>query len=152
MNVSFRVNGIPKAQPRMKAYNKGRHAGVYDPGTANDWKSLVQIKAYENKLKKTLTGPLRLSLCFWMPRPKAHYRTGKYSEYLKDNAPMWHSSKPDCDNLKKAVMDAITATGCIWHDDCQVANSITTKFYTSTHGSMKPGVEVYISSLDVESS
>ncbi len=30
------IKGIPKGQPRVRAFVRGRHAGVYDPGTADD--------------------------------------------------------------------------------------------------------------------
>lgn len=33
---SWRVFGIPKGQPRVRAFIRGKHAGVYDPGQAKD--------------------------------------------------------------------------------------------------------------------
>ena len=45
--ISFSVDGEPKAQPRPKAFarNFGNkwQARVYDPGTAEGWKSLIAI-------------------------------------------------------------------------------------------------------------
>ena len=32
--ISFTVLGDPKGQPRPKAFSRGGHAAVYDPGTA----------------------------------------------------------------------------------------------------------------------
>ena len=44
-----------------------------------------------------------------MPRPKNHYRTGKYAHLLKDNFKdvVYHSIKPDLDNLVKMIADII---------------------------------------------
>jgi len=43
--LSFFVAGIPKGQPRVKAFSRGKHAGVYDPGTSDGWKLLIRHEA-----------------------------------------------------------------------------------------------------------
>jgi Holliday junction resolvase RusA-like endonuclease len=129
--ISFYANGIPKGQPRPKAFSRGGRASVYDPSTAEGWKSQVAMAAKEYLPEKPLTGPLRMELYFYFPRPKGHFRTGKRANELRDNAPVFHVSKPDSDNLAKAVMDAMTQLG-FWMDDSQVARLLIQKEY-STH-------------------
>ena len=79
-----------------------------------------------------------------MPRPKRHYRKGKFSHVLKDDSPVFHISKPDCDNLSKAVLDAMTDAGVI-KDDSIVVNHIIYKKYATS----EPGVKIQIEELEV---
>jgi hypothetical protein len=74
-------------------------------------------------------GPVRVDLCFYFARPKSHFRTGKFAGVLRDDAPKWHTTKPDRDNLEKAVLDALTQVGGFWQDDSQVCAGSVTKRY-----------------------
>ena len=147
--ITFFVAGTPIAQPRVRACIRGKHAGVYDPGTANEWKNKVMscgtTAAYrpEHSTKfEILTGPVGLTLHFFLPRPKHHSRS---NGELKQTAPWWHTSKPDLDNLEKAVKDAITQIGVIWADDSQVCMSQKTKIYTTNENPV--GVRIFIEKL-----
>jgi len=55
--------------------------------------------------------PLRVSITIYFPRPKSHFKTGRNANIMRDNAPVWHTSKPDRDNCDKAIMDALTNLG-----------------------------------------
>ena len=147
--ITFFVYGVPIAQPRVKACIRGKHAGVYDPGTANEWKNNVMscgtTAAYrpDNATKfEIITGPILLVLHFFLPRPKHHFRS---NGELKLTAPKWHTSKPDLDNLVKAVKDAITQIGVIWADDSQVCATVTEKIYADEKH--QAGVRVTIEKL-----
>lgn len=126
MNLDFFVAGIPKAQPRVKAFVRGGHAGVYTPNSAETWKQTVRSNATVVAPESILTGPIRISLDFFLPRPKAHL---KRDGSLRKNQPIWHCKKPDLDNLIKAVIDAITDTQRIWLDDSQICQISATKSY-----------------------
>ena len=126
MNLSFFAAGIPKAQPRVKAYVRGGHAGVYTPDGAEAWKQEVRRQAVANAPESVLAGVVRVELDFFLPRPKAHLdRHG----VQKPKSPVWHCKKPDLDNLIKAVTDAITDTQRIWLDDSQICEITATKTY-----------------------
>lgn len=130
--LQFYVVGHPKAQPRVKAFRRGNHAGVYDPGTADGWKLLVGAAARTNWNRVQFMGPLRLVLGFFMPRPKSHLN--RHGD-VKPTAPSWHESKPDLDNMAKAVMDAMTQLG-IWRDDSQVVQLEISKVYGARPGAI----------------
>lgn len=130
--LQFYVVGQPKAQPRVKAFRRGNHAGVYDPGTADNWKLLVGCAARASWNRVRFEGPLRLVIGFFMPRPKSHLN--RHGD-VKPTAPAWHESKPDSDNLAKAVMDAMTALG-VWRDDSQVVQLEVSKAYGSHPGAI----------------
>lgn len=133
--LSFFVAGLPKAQPRAKACRRGNFSGVYDPGTADDWKTIVRNEARIAGIRNGAgdivpwTGPLCVNETFYFPRPKAHYRS---NGELRDTAPRWHTTKPDRDNLDKAVCDALTNLG-IWLDDKQVCDGRVQKRYADGH-------------------
>ena len=126
MNLSFFVAGIPKAQPRVKAFVRGGHAGIYTPDSAETWKQEVRRQAVANAPESLMGGVVRIQLDFFLPRPKAHLdRHG----VPKPKSPVWHCKKPDLDNLIKAVTDAITDTQKVWLDDSQICEITATKTY-----------------------
>lgn len=126
MKIDFFVAGIPKAQPRVKAFVRGGHAGVYTPDSAEYWKQAVRLQATANAPESLVAHPVRIELDFFLPRPKAHH---KRDGSVKPNSPVWHCKKPDLDNLIKAVTDAITDTQRIWLDDSQIYQITATKTY-----------------------
>ena len=131
--LEFWVEGTPKAQPRVKAFARGKHAGVYTPDTADFWKAEVRRAALAKcPTPEPLRGPLSVQLTFLMPRPKS--RKGD----------VWHATKPDGDNLTKAVLDALTDAG-IWGDDAQVARQLVQKLYAT--GTNDAGCAIIIERL-----
>ena len=125
--IEFFVVGMPKATPRMKAFVKGKRAGVYDPGGANDWKALVFMQAKKYCPPQPIDGGVRCDITFYMPRPKK-FDSKKYPGGL-----IPHTSKPDRDNLEKAVLDALTNVG-MWRDDSQVYRGEVIKWYHGKGG------------------
>lgn len=121
--IEFGVKGEPKGQPRPRAFARvigGKAvARVYDAGTAEGWKSLIAEAVRPHLPPEPLACPLRLSVTFYMPRPKSHYRGGKVERGVRDGIPEAHTGKPDLDNMLKAVKDALSQVG-LWADDCQV--------------------------------
>ena len=125
MRFSFKVNGQPKPQPRPRAFVRGGRASVYNPDSAKEWKNAVRY-AVHGLINKPISRPVNVCLEFYMPRPKSHYRSGKFSHVLKDSAPRRHVKTPDVDNLAKAVLDALTNANA-WVDDAQVVTLLVTK-------------------------
>lgn len=139
---SFRANGIPKGQPRPRAFSRGGRAAVYDPGTAEGWKGDV-ARACAELEGAAIFVPLSVTLTFYLPRPKGHYRT---NGQLKPSSPVFmHTGKPDADNLAKAVLDALTNIRA-WLDDDQVCELTIRKYWEQpqTHA---PGCMIRISEL-----
>lgn len=139
--ITIWVAGTPVGQPRVKATNRGKHASVYDPGTANEWKARVHLAAEKYTPTEPLSMPLRVDLTFYFPRPKRHFRTGKHAGQLKDSAPLLHVGKPDLDNAFKAVADQLTVSR-MWIDDAQVCDGRIRKLYEDGRG---PGLLIRIS-------
>lgn len=126
VRARFFVQGEPKAQPRPKARRVKNFVQIYTPTTAKEWKQAIVKACLQNAPKCVLTSPIRLSIVFYMPRPKSDFKS---NGQLKSNAQTYHTKKPDIDNLAKAVMDAISDSGVIWHDDKQVCSIGCYKVY-----------------------
>ncbi len=138
IGIDFRVYGLPKGQPRPRAFSRNGSARVYDPGTAEGWKSQIAEAARPYLPTTPLEGPLTVRLDLWFPRPKAHFK----GKTLRADAPTWCEKKPDADNLAKAVLDAMTTLG-FWGDDAQVVCLWAMKRYVTTvHNA--PGVNVMV--------
>lgn len=138
--IWFFAEGIPKGQPRPRAFAVNGKARVYDAGTAEGWKGCVAAAARQYLPREPLGGPLSLSVSFQMPRPKSH--VGKRG--LLPSAPREHLSKPDVDNLLKAVMDCLTTLGA-WRDDTQVVEVRASKAYAL---GKRPGASIRIMELN----
>ena len=108
------IHGTPKAQPRVKAYRRGSHVGVYTPNTADEWKAQVIIAA--SAYRQRFDVPVILEAEFYLPRPKNR------------KADMYCQAKPDIDNLLKSTMDALSQAG-VWRDDAQVVAVVASKRY-----------------------
>jgi Holliday junction resolvase RusA-like endonuclease len=80
------------------------------------------------QLRKPLCGAVTLTIRFFFARPQSHYGRNAKHELLP-TAPGPHITRPDIDNLVKAVKDSLTKI--IWEDDSQVVQEFATKEYTS---------------------
>lgn len=72
-------------------------------------------------------------MVFTLPRPRVHYRTGKFAHLLRDGAPRLHAVKPDLDKLVRSTGDALTTAG-VYADDCRLAAVYALKTYPTAPG------------------
>ena len=116
---------IPKARPRVTrsghAYTPDKTA-IYEKLLASSWNGGIVEGKY-----------LMASMRFGLPIPKSW---SKSRRSLSDRR--LHTSKPDLDNLVKAVLDALN--GIAYADDAAIAAVMAEKIYA-----VEPFVEVTIS-------
>lgn len=105
-----------------------------------DWKNAVRRVGESLGTSFPNTQPLRLSVTFWMPRPKGHLRK---SGAVKTGLPRHPIGKPDRDNLDKAVMDALVRSGLL-ADDAQITDGRIRKRWATDRPGGQPGATVYI--------
>ena len=108
---------IPQKRHRTARLKNGKGVRMYDPSYAD--KATIATFAYQVSRGNPLNGPVAVSVEWVFPRPKDHFRTGRFKGLLKPSAPMLHDKRPDEDNLTKILYDAVN--GIIFHDDSQVA-------------------------------
>ncbi len=131
--AKFKIEGKPVPQKR---HRMGRGFS-YDP-SAPDKKRVRTEIIFQNRKKNIHKGDVSMFITFHMQRPKSHYRTGKFKEFLKKGSPYKHTSKPDIDNLIKFIMDC--CSGILYKDDNQVVNITANKQYAKE----KARTEFYI--------
>ena len=115
---------------------------MYDPSSKDKKQIWLQIAQF--KPKRPLAGDIMLKLVFTMPRPKTHYRTGKFKHLLKDGyeAVVNHTFTPDLDNLLKLICDTIQGQDRMICDDSQICMLQAEKIYGET-----PMTEVIIEEI-----
>lgn len=127
--ITFFAQGIPKGQPRPRAFAFNGKARVYDPGTSENWKSCIAIAAKPFLPLARIAVPVFVECTFLLPRPKNHFGTGSKSAILRPDAPYFCARKPDLDNYEKAVWDTLVTIGFLV-DDALIVQSRSTKLYT----------------------
>ena len=115
--ISAFVFGVPVGQPRPRARRFKDRVIIYDPKTAKPWREAV-ANTLREMVDSPLEGPLELTMTFAFPRPKSHYGTGKNSDRIKGSSPIYHTQKPDIDNVLKSSLDAMNDV--LFEDDRQV--------------------------------
>lgn len=108
---------------------------VRDDADNGDWKKAVKWeaqRAYGGVPPTDAT--LSLNVEFVMPRPGYHFRTGRFAGELRDDAPHWHTCKPDATKLLRCLEDALT--GILWVDDAQIVRQKVTKRYGKVAGAI----------------
>lgn len=124
--IQLQVLGEPTAQKRHRSVRMGSFNRQYDPSASDkgDFLSIVQKYAPQTPFAV----PLHLELQFYFTRPKSHYKTGNNAHLLKDNPAVYHTSRPDVDNLSKFVMDALNKI--YWKDDSYIVSCSVQKLYS----------------------
>ena len=125
MKLTFTVKGDPQGKQRHRT---GRGHSYTPPKTvAYQKKVRAEFLAQCGVLCKIHTGPVRFECIAYMPRPKAHFGTGRNSGKLKDSAPYYPLIKPDFDNIEKVIADSLN--GIVYLDDKQIVDNHCLKLY-----------------------
>jgi Holliday junction resolvase RusA-like endonuclease len=126
--INFFVPGDPVAQGRPRAFRVGNSIGMFDPKKSKEWKKTVaQVAGLQrNRFQE---GLLEMRLAFFLVPPKT----------MKRPDLMFHSKRPDLDNLCKAICDALN--GICFKDDSQICKLTAVKSYTVNN---LAGVEIFI--------
>ncbi len=143
MTLHFAVHGTPAPQGSKRAYvnrHTGRAAVVESSTRVRPWREAVKHAALDARVMAaatldarpatlaTLTGPVVVAITFYLPRPKSHYRTGRFAHLLRDNAPRNPAGKPDLDKLARSTLDGLS-DAAVWADDAQVVSLSVAKAY-----------------------
>ena len=115
--LTFTVFGVAQSKGSMTAYvPRGMKFPIVTESNrkAKAWAQLVAegaSRALGQQLEpKILTTPIRVTIAFYLPRPKKYQRRG---------LAVANTKKPDIDRLLRSVLDALTEV--LYLDDAQVA-------------------------------
>ena len=131
-NLQFFMPMVPPTttfQAKKLAVVKGKPV-LYDSPQLHAVKYKLMGHLSNYVPEEPLTGPVRILVKWCFPI------TGKHSDGE------WKITKPDTDNLQKALLDSMTMLK-FWKDDAQVCSQIVEKFYSQV-----PGIFVYVTQLE----
>lgn len=135
MTVHFTIPGEPVAKGRPRMTRAGR---VYTPSKTRLYEAHIQDLWNANCFATLPTGqPIAVFVNAYFAIPKS---VSKKRRLAMDGAP--HISKPDADNVAKAVLDALN--GLAFEDDSRIHVLRISKQYTLG----EPRVEVTLQSAD----
>ena len=138
--IEFFVPGAPVGKGRPRAARRGAGVVMFTPEKTAGYEALVAATAAAALASDALAahqlldGPLNAVLEMRFPVP-ASWSKAKRARALAGVE--WHTSKPDADNVAKAVLDA--CNGVVFRDDSQIVMLTATKEFSET-----PGVRVVI--------
>jgi Holliday junction resolvase RusA-like endonuclease len=133
--VTVVIPGKPqgKARPRFN----GR-SGVYTPAKTAAYEEMIGILAKSSmRGKQALTGALHIDLRAVMPIPKSWSKAKRDAAIIGEIRP---TSKPDIDNIIKAVSDGMNQI--VYEDDAAIASITASKVY-----GLNPFVAVTVKSV-----
>lgn len=150
-SYGFRVFGIPAPQgskiPGVSSKTGKMFVREQSGKTLTTWREDVKQAALvargvddsgamTTEAIPTLTGPIRLGINFYMPRPAS-------VKVSKRPLPV---VAPDLDKLVRGVGDALKAAG-VYKDDAQVCSIQATKIYGTDEAQSSPGAWIVISEI-----
>jgi Holliday junction resolvase RusA-like endonuclease len=123
--MTFRVYGTPIPQGSMRGFvsrgvGKARVILTSANTKTEPWRQDVAAQAIKAGIEPIPTGPVRLHVVFYLPRPKSRPKKCIHPDV-----------RPDLDKLLRAVLDALTSIG--FRDDAQVCELVAEKCYTGAN-------------------
>ena len=132
--LEFRVVGLAAPQGSK---TRTRNGGMMESSKrVKPWRQDIIHAALEAYAGNPFDEAVSISVEFIMPRPKNHYRTGKYSELLKDDAPFFCMTKTgDIDKLLRSTLDGLSVSsgGSVIMDDSLVVSVKALKRYAARY-------------------
>ena len=115
----------PETTSQMRKVSaRGGRVRFYDPPEVAAMKAKLESRLARHRPAEPLRGPVRLEVKWLFPVGGGHLDGD------------WRDTRPDTDNLQKALKDVMTGLG-FWGDDAQVASELAEKFWAA-----QPGVYV----------
>lgn len=110
--------------PKSKGRPRFSRGHAYTPKETREYEEAVRIIA-KSVIKTPFTTALRLTINFYLGVPKSWTKTKKREALNGEVRP---ESKPDIDNLIKAIMDALNG-GIGYNDDKQIVELHAYEWY-----------------------
>ena len=116
--IQFTVYGTPVGKQRPKFSTFNGHATAYTPQKTVNYENLVKLSVQQQQkgLKPfDKDVPLQADIIAYFLIPKS---TSKKKREAMLNGEIYHTKKPDADNIAKCILDALN--GIAYYDDSQV--------------------------------
>jgi len=119
----------PQGQPRPRTYHTGGRVITHSPHTA--YYSRIMTAAVREKMQRgafPTDGNIAIVADIYFAVPASLRKKEKVARLRR----LYHTQKPDCDNLAKTILDALVA-GRLITDDRQVASLCVIKRWAEKH-------------------
>jgi hypothetical protein len=83
---------------------------------------------------------------FVLHRPRAHFHQRVGGDVLREDAPYFHTTRPDLDKLLRSTWDALTAAG-VYPDDNRLAQVFAIKCYCALDSLERPGLRLTLTGV-----
>lgn len=124
------IEPVAQGRPRLSARNG--FARAYDPIKSAQYKIAIRGALSRMVTHQPLESSLYIDIEFSFSPPKSWSKKRQISAIKGE---IRHTSKPDIDNLAKALLDA--CNGLLWLDDSQITDAHIRKRYAE-----KPGITI----------
>ena len=105
---------------------------MYTPSRTAAWEDAACVSIMRQASGQKLRAPLAVSIVAVFPRTKAQLACDRHGNVKAGADRLWHTKKPDADNVVKAVFDGMN--GVVWRDDVQAVDLVVRKRYGATPG------------------
>ncbi len=128
--IQFTAYGIPVPMARARVFmdKKTGKVRAANPRRCSDWKQSIAMQALEHRPSTLMDGPIRIEATFYLLKPKS--KRAKYP-----------ATKPDWDNLAKALTDSLE--GLIYTNDSRIVEAHIRKEYGDP-----PRVEIRVTPVE----
>lgn len=105
---------------------------------AKGWRQAVTKAANRQYGGTLLSGPMIVSIEFYLHRWKGHFGTGRNARLLKPDAPLYPAGDhPDADKLARPVLDGLS--GSVYDDDALVVDLVVQRRYAEGYSHKDDG-------------
>jgi len=127
--ITFTIPGKPTAKGRPKFVRRGKFVSTYTPEKTLNYENMVKARFWQEYGTDyaPIETAVRVSISATFTRPKGHFGSGRNAWFVKESAPEHMTTKPDLDNIAKAITDALN--GLAYRDDSQIAALSAEKHY-----------------------
>lgn len=121
--VTIHLPGPPQGKARPRFRRDSGHA--YTPERTRAYEKALRTEAaLAMRGKKMLAGALIARIEAFFPIPQSWSKLKRTRALI---GTVCHTTKPDCDNICKAALDALN--GIVFRDDAQVVKATVSKHY-----------------------
>jgi Holliday junction resolvase RusA-like endonuclease len=140
LDIVLEIALEPKPKNRLKlgVNRKTKRVMAFRDKSMHEWSAAFAAIASAKLPAAIIDEPVRVDIMSVLPRPK------KLDSKKNPDGLVWHVSRPDRDNLIKAVQDALRA---FWRDDSLICVGTSLKVYAERTG--RPRTVVRIRSASV---
>jgi Holliday junction resolvase RusA-like endonuclease len=131
-SYSFVIPGEPVAKGRPRFVRAGKFVRTYTPDKSARFEQLVKLEA-QNAGVELIEGPVSIHvIAKWPMKGQPRKKNPRPGE--------WKTTRPDLDNLLKAVLDGLN--GVAFADDAQVVRAVVEKHHASQGQAAQTIIEI----------